>query len=165
LPGDHPLLDFSTNLNPLGPPAWLPEQLMNALGGVQRYPDPTYRQAREAIAEAEGVTPDAVLLTNGGAEAIFLAAALHANLQAVIVQPTFSEYARACRLHGLVVSSLDLEGEGFELDDTQAKRAMALCEVMFLCRPNNPTGTLVPVAAIERLLEAGLEHGSTLVVD
>ncbi len=165
LPGDHPLLDFSTNLNPLGPPAWLAEQLMNALAGVQCYPDPTYREACEAIAEAEDVTPETVLLTNGGAEAIFLAAALHARRRAVIVQPTFSEYARACHQHGLAVSSLDLEGEAFLLDDRQAQRAMAHCDVMFLCRPNNPTGTLVSAAVIERLLAEGVEHGSTLVVD
>jgi threonine-phosphate decarboxylase len=138
---------------------------MYALAGVNRYPDPTYRQAREAIAEAEGVTPDEVLLTNGGAEAIFLAAALHAGHRAVIVQPTFSEYARACRQSGLAVSSLELNGEEFVLDEGEAQRDMAQCEVMFLCRPNNPTATLVPFAAIERLLEAGIEHGSTLVVD
>ncbi len=165
LPEDHPLLDFSTNLNPLGPPSWLPERLMNALAGVERYPDPTYREACAAIAEAEGVAPEAVLLTNGGAEAIFLAAALHAGRRAVIVQPTFSEYARACRQHGLAVSSLDLEGEVFALDDERAQGAMARCDVMFLCRPNNPTGNLVSAAVVERLLAAGLEHGSTLVVD
>lgn len=165
LPGDHPLLDFSTNLNPLGPPAWLAEQLMNVLAGVQRYPDPMYREACQAIAEVEGVAPEAVLLTNGGAEAIFLAAALHARRRAVIVQPTFSEYARACRQHGLAVSSLDLENGSFLLDESKAQRAIVESEVMFLCRPNNPTGILVPGAVIERLLAAGLEHGTTLVVD
>ncbi|WP_372611868.1 threonine-phosphate decarboxylase CobD [Halomonas sp.] len=165
LPRDLPLLDFSANLNPLGSPAWLAEQLMNALAGVERYPDPTYRRACEAIAEAEGVTPEEVLLTNGGAEAIFLASALHARRRAVIVQPTFSEYARACGQYGLSVSSLELGGEGFELDEREAQRAMAHCEVLFLCRPNNPTGTLVPQLVVERLLAVGLKHGSTLVID
>ncbi|PXX99667.1 threonine-phosphate decarboxylase CobD [Halomonas sp. LBP4] len=165
LPADHAVLDFSANINPLGPPAWLPGRLAESLAGVARYPDPEYREARAAIASAEGVTPAQVLPTNGGAEAILLAAALHAGGRAAIVQPTFSEYARACRHHGLPVDALRLAGQHFELDEPAARAALARCDVLFLCRPNNPTGSLIPRGAIERLLAAGLEQGCTLVVD
>ncbi|MFY0990813.1 pyridoxal phosphate-dependent aminotransferase [Halomonas sp. C05BenzN] len=165
LPPDHPVLDFSANINPLGPPAWLPRRLGEALPGAVEYPDPLYREACAAIAESEGIPPDRVLLTNGGVEAVFLAAALHAGGRAAILQPTFSEYARACRHQGLPVDALRLEGKRFELDESAARAALARCDVLFLCRPNNPTGTLIPREALERLLAAGLEQGCTLVVD
>ncbi|SFH86762.1 threonine-phosphate decarboxylase CobD [Modicisalibacter xianhensis] len=164
LPTGQPIRDFSANLNPLGPPAWLDARLPTLWQGIDRYPDPSYRAARQAIAEAEGLDIGQVLLTNGGAEAIFLAAALHAGRRAVIVQPTFAEYARACRHYGLAINELFLASD-FSLDERRAGEAMREANVMFLCRPNNPSGTLVPRTQVARLLEAGRAHGTCLVVD
>ncbi|MCG7599886.1 threonine-phosphate decarboxylase CobD [Halomonas sp. McH1-25] len=164
LPPGREVLDFSANLNPLGPPEWLDEHLPSLWHGIDRYPDPDYYTARCAIAEAQGLDASQVLLTNGGAEAIFLAAALHAGRQAAIVQPTFDEYARACRHYGLAIHSAFLAAD-FSLDERRACEVMREADVMFLCRPNNPSGTLIPRALIERLLEAGRTHGTCLVVD
>ncbi|MEC9483894.1 MAG: threonine-phosphate decarboxylase CobD [Halomonas sp.] len=164
LPPEHEVLDFSANLNPLGPPDWLASLWAELGQGIDRYPDPDYREARHAIAEANRLAPEQVLLTNGGAEAIFLATALHVGRHAVIVQPTFGEYARACRHYGLAISDLFLASD-FSLDERHACEVMREADVMFLCRPNNPSGTLVPKALIARLLEAGREHGTCLVVD
>ncbi|MEQ6887482.1 threonine-phosphate decarboxylase CobD [Halomonas sp. CS7] len=165
LPPEHPLIDFSVNLNPLGPPPWLGDWLAGAAEHLTRYPDPDDDRARRAIAEHEGVSPDRVLVTGGGAEAIYLAAALHRGGRALIVQPTFSEYARACAHYGLRVEALTLSGEAFRLDVDAAERAMADAEVLFLCRPNNPTGTLIPREDIARLLARCDEARTTLVVD
>lgn len=165
LPADHAVTDFSANLNPLGPPAWLDCWLAAASEGLGRYPDPHYGDARRAIAEHEGVTPEQVLLTNGGVEAIFLAAARHAGGRAAIVEPTFTEYARACRHYGLDVERVALSGECFELDEAAMLAALSRCDVLFLCRPNNPTGTLVPFERVEAMLDAAQRHGCRLVVD
>ncbi|WP_458525055.1 threonine-phosphate decarboxylase CobD [Onishia taeanensis] len=165
LPPDHPLIDFSANLNPLGPPAWLGDWLAGAAGRLASYPDPDDAAPARAIAAQQGLAPEQVLVTNGGAEAIYLAAALHAGGRALVVEPTFSEYRLACDHYGLAVESLALRGEAFALDLDEAERAMADAAVLFLCRPNNPTGTLVPSEAIERLLARGVETGTTLVVD
>ncbi|NIC07396.1 threonine-phosphate decarboxylase [Halomonas sp. DX6] len=162
------VLDFSANLNPLGPPPWLAERLMACLSELSVYPDPDYTAAREAIARTEGLAPGQIRLTNGGAEAIFLAAALLAKrgaCRAVVVQPTFCEYERACRHYGIAVQHLGLEGESFELDGSRALDAMREADAVFLCRPNNPTGTLIAFDLIERMLAVGQRHGTTLVVD
>ncbi|QJQ94906.1 MULTISPECIES: threonine-phosphate decarboxylase CobD [Halomonadaceae] len=169
LASDHELIDFSANINPLGPPAWLSQRASATLDGLARYPDPRYVHARQAIADAESVVVDRVLLTNGGAEAIFLAVALHARRsgpgRAVIIQPTFGEYDRACRHYGLEVRTLALEAPHFSLEEASAIGAMQDAGVVLLCRPNNPTGTLIERDLIERMLQAGREHGCTLVVD
>jgi len=170
---DTPLLDASANLNPLGPPAWLAGWLAQRLQGgasaVARYPDPDYREAREAIAAHEGVAPEQVLLTNGGAEAIFLAASLQAREQpgapAAIVGPTFAEYARACSAHGLATRTLSLAPPDFHLDPEALVADLGAARLLLLCRPNNPTGTLVPRAAVGRLLELTAARGCRLVVD
>lgn len=173
LADDMPLLDASANLNPLGPPAWLPGWLAARLQGgaeaLARYPDPDYRDARAAIAAEDGVAPEGVLLTNGGAEAITLAAALHARehpgTPVAIVEPTFAEYARACAAHGLPVIHLGLEPPDFRFDPEAMVDALGEARLIFLCRPNNPTGTLVSRARVERLLELTAERGCRVVVD
>ncbi|PWV70228.1 threonine-phosphate decarboxylase CobD [Halomonas sp. A11-A] len=173
LEDDMPLLDASANLNPLGPPAWLAGWLAKRLQGeaskAARYPDPDYREAREAIAAHERVAPEQVLLTNGGAEAIFLAAALHARERpgapAAIVEPTFAEYARACAAQGLPVRSLRLASPDFHLDVEAISEGLEEARLLFLCRPNNPTATLVPRADVERLLALTAARGCRLVVD
>ncbi|MGR2737778.1 threonine-phosphate decarboxylase CobD [Billgrantia sp. Q4P2] len=165
---DVQVVDFSANLNPLGPPPWLAERLADSLTELSVYPDPDYTAARQAIAGHEGLTPGQVRLTNGGAEAIFLAAALLARRgvrRAVVVQPTFCEYERACHHYGIAVQHLGLEEESFELDESRALDAMGEADAVFLCRPNNPTGTLIERGLIERMLSAGLRRGTTLVVD
>ncbi|MCE8023493.1 threonine-phosphate decarboxylase CobD [Billgrantia aerodenitrificans] len=168
LAGGSEVIDFSANLNPLGPPTWLAERLAASVAELATYPDPDYREACEAIARAEELPAEQVRLTNGGAEAIFLAAALLARQgvsRAAIVQPTFGEYTRACRHYGIAVEHVELAGERFELDEARAAEAMRAAGALFLCRPNNPTGTLIERERIERLLAAAQRHGATLVVD
>lgn len=162
------VIDFSANLNPLGPPVWLAERLAASVAELAHYPDPDYREAREAIAHAEGLGPEQVRLTNGGVEAIYLAAALLARqgvTRAMIVQPTFGEYERACRHYGIAVEHVELAPGSFALDEKRAAEAMRDTGALFLCRPNNPTGTLVERERIECLLVAGQRRGATLVVD
>tara|TARA_R100001039_G_scaffold19001_1_gene11269 strand:- start:28 stop:1119 length:1092 start_codon:yes stop_codon:yes gene_type:complete len=164
LPTDHPFEDVSANLNPLGPPPWLSGWLAERISGLSRYPEPSYHAARQAIAEHEGVAPEQVLLTNGGAEAIFLAAAHHAGQYALIVTPTFGEYARACAAHRLTAAEHALVSPAFNVNSDALQASAAKADVVFLCRPNNPTGTLIPAAEIERLLSC-MPTTATLVVD
>ncbi|WP_163559590.1 threonine-phosphate decarboxylase [Halomonas sp. NO4] len=165
LPADHPLLDFSANLNPLGPPAWVPARLAATSPGLARYPAPDYRSAREAIAREAGVTVEQVLLTNGGAEAIFLVAAAHAGGRALIAQPTFTEYARACRAFGLTIEDYPLAPADFSLDPERLGASLAPGTLLWLCRPNNPTATLVSRDAVERLLTLAAASDCRVVVD
>lgn len=167
-----PVLDASANLNPQGPPAWLHDWLSSRLaepGALACYPDPDYREARVAIAAHEGVAPEQVLLTNGGAEAIFLAAALQARERpgapAAIVEPTFAEYARACAAQGLPAVTLPLTPPDFHFDVETIAAGLGEARLLFLCRPNNPTATLVPRADVERLLALTAARGCRLVVD
>ena len=165
LPADHPLIDFSASINPLGLPDWLPERLTELAGGLVRYPQPDCRTAREAIAREHGVSPKQVLPTNGSAEAIFLTAAAHRDRRALVVQPTFSEYVRACRAYGLPVRDFMLEGPDFCREPAGLADAIEADTLLFVCRPNNPTATLMPRSAVERLLMHAAQRGARVVVD
>jgi threonine-phosphate decarboxylase len=160
------ILDFSANLNPLGPPAWLKEELYRQYERLVCYPDPSYYSSTAYLTEHEGVGEGEVLLTNGGAEAIFLAAKYFEGKKAMILQPTFVEYERACKHYHIETEDIGLmPQDGFALPLDLVLEKLPEKDVLFLCRPNNPTGTVVPEKQIRALLEKGLKTNTYLVVD
>lgn len=163
---DRDLLDFSANLNPLGPPSWLKDALHDQNETITRYPDPSYSKSTLSIANYEGVEQDQVLLTNGGAEAIFLVAKYFENKKAVIVHPTFSEYERACKHYHIDVEDMFYEQESsFDLPISIIVEKLKEKDVIFLCRPNNPTGTVIAEEYLQLLLEEGKKTETYIVVD
>ncbi|PYZ92312.1 threonine-phosphate decarboxylase [Salipaludibacillus keqinensis] len=163
---DEVVVDFSANIHPLGPPVWVKDHLKKSFDLISQYPDPTYWDARTQIAAFEGVTADHVLVTNGGAEAIFLTAKFFEGKRALIIEPTFSEYEQACRHYHLDVDHVYSDAEedfAFPLNKTIEHAAEV--EVVFICRPNNPTGTVVSVSDIRSLLEKTKEKNTYVVVD
>ncbi|WP_173917240.1 threonine-phosphate decarboxylase CobD [Halobacillus sp. Marseille-Q1614] len=156
--------DFSANINPLGPPAWLSARLPQLMEEVEHYPDPSYLEANSSLARQEGVDKEQVLLTNGGAEAIFLTAQLFQGRTALIIDPTFSEYERACQAFDVTVTRLTLD-DRFYFPVDEMVQVLPEVDVVFLCRPNNPTGSVLPINDVEYLLKLGLKTGTTIVVD
>ncbi len=164
-------LDFSQNVNPLGAPDAALEAARHALDlDSGRYPDLTYPELREALAGYLGVSPEMVLPTNGGAEALFLAARLAADSgaknKARIPQPTFSEYATAARTAGLESEHRVARHpeNGFRLDLTVFEDLENVAAV-FLCNPNNPTGEALSHEEVTRIAGIAREAGAALIVD
>lgn len=158
--------DFSANINPLGPPKGIREAIPSLFHHVHTYPDPDYKEATSKLAIHDGLNEEHVLLTNGGAEAIFLVAQQFTGKKALIIEPTFSEYERACEAYGVSISHLYLnEDTSFSLPLDQVLNQMEDVDVIFLCRPNNPTGTVVDIEDIRAILNKGQETQTTIVVD
>ena len=168
---DGGFLDFSANINPLGPPSAALHAAQKALiGDVETYPDGRYPELTAALAGYLGVPEQTVLPTNGGAEALFLAARVAAENRpggrAVVLDPTFSEYAAAARAAGLEPESrvARRREDGFRLDPSVLDDLDGVSAV-FLCNPNNPTGDLTPRREVLALLERVRAAGAVLVVD
>lgn len=162
---DNEILDFSANLNPLGPPVQTESYFRDLLSSLKSYPDPDYRQLTETLAASEGIDHGQVLVTNGGAEAIFLVAQLFKGQKALIVQPAFLEYERACLLNDIQVENVFLQGEEFSFPLDEVLKRMKAVQVVFVCRPNNPTGTVICKNDLLQLFEKGEQYGTTIVID
>jgi threonine-phosphate decarboxylase len=168
-------LDFSANINPLGAPEAALVAGADALyGEAGRYPDLHYTELRAALASYLGVPPDRVLPTNGGAEALFLAARTAAEKpaakKAIVLEPTFSEYAAAARAAGFEVERVVARRPetAFQLDLAVLDDALAGSRgvgLVFLCNPNNPTGDAISRREVLRVAERAREAGAVLVVD
>jgi threonine-phosphate decarboxylase len=162
------LLDFSQNINPLGAPRRALEAARGAIfKEAGRYPDLGYTRLRGALAAYLGVSAESIVPTNGGAEALFLAArAAGTGGKALVLEPTFSEYAAAARASGMEpVRRVSRRREGgFRWDPTSLEDLEGV-SVVFLCNPNNPTGDALGYSEVLEVAVRVKEAGAVLVVD
>jgi len=162
------LLDFSQNINPLGAPRDALRAARLALDEeTGRYPDLEYTGLRGALAAYLGVSAEMVVPTNGGAEALFLAArAAGTSGRALVLEPTFSEYAAAALASGMepVRRVARRSGDGFRWNPTSLEDLEGF-SVVFLCNPNNPTGEALDYGEVLEVAARVKDAGAVLVVD
>ncbi|HEY6873824.1 MAG TPA: threonine-phosphate decarboxylase CobD [Geobacteraceae bacterium] len=161
------ILDFSASINPLGPPPGVRDAVAAAFDRLGHYPDSGCTELTAALARRHGVGQENVCVANGSTELIFLLPRLVAKGRALLVSPTFSEYAVALRQAGW-------ECDRFVLphDDSFPLRLDLLREdlakgyaLLFLCNPGNPTGRLYGREEVAALLALCREAGTLLVLD
>ena len=130
--------NFSSNVYNRVDLSALKAHLCARIDGIGNYPEPEPYTLEACLARHHRLPAEAVCVTNGATEAIYLTAQTFRGTNTAIVQPTFSEYADACRMHGHRVTSLyrlPAESEGYRLPEE--------VRMLWLCNPNNPTGTVV----------------------
>lgn len=136
--------------------------------GLNRYPEPQPARLKTAMAALYGVSPEALVLTRGGDDAIdiLVRAFCRPGKDCVVVcLPTFSAYAHFAHLQGARVIEARLD-ENFDfrperlLDSVKDEPSLKL---VFLCSPNNPTGN--PIAPTDVLRVADALPNSIIVLD
>jgi histidinol-phosphate aminotransferase len=142
------ILDFSSNINPYAPS----DAVRAAVASTRfdRYPDRSCGELRRALADSLRLSPNRLLAGNGVAELIWLTALAHleAGSRVLVLGPTFCEYARAAELMGATLATLQAgEETGFRLEQAHVAERLGSFQpqVVFICNPNNPTGTTLPV--------------------
>jgi histidinol-phosphate aminotransferase len=128
--GPEPRWDFSTNANPLG----ACPSVLNAVraADMTRYPDPHYVALRTALATHHRTDPACIVIGTGVSELILrLVRACPGPV--LVLEPTFSEYARCARTEGWAV--LAASDPAAFLERQQHHQGLG-----FVCWPNNPTG-------------------------
>jgi threonine-phosphate decarboxylase len=139
-------IDFSINLNPLGPPPIIREWWMELLGEIENYPTPAGDGVSHYYEERYGISPDTFVAGNGSTELIYLAPRVLGLKQVIIVMPTYYDYLRASLLAGAKVIPYHLsQGSGFfSLRRDEIMESLKDGDGLWLGNPNNPTGSLFP---------------------
>lgn len=144
-------LDLSRNEGrPVDPE--LLARVATTAGIAHRYPDTT--ELRDAIADLRRVSPDRVLITAGGDDALFrtCAALIAPGTRVVTTTPTFEMVTRYAGLHRPDLVEVTWKGEAFPLGAMTAAGADgAVCIVV---SPNNPTGEVVGASDLRALAAA-----------
>lgn len=144
-------INFSTNIFNGFDHSALFAHLAERLPMVRNYPEPEPLTLENEIAHTHGVEKDNVMATNGATEAIYLIAQLFRSERTSVLQPTFAEYADACRVNGIQISNIT------SLDAI----SIADADLVWVCNPNNPTGEVIDKGEILRLADT---HSQSLFV-
>lgn len=139
--------NFSSNIYSKVDLSGLKAYLCSQLETIASYPEPEPYTLESYLAKQNHLPVGAVCVTNGATEAIYLIAQTFRGTHSAILQPTFSEYADACRMHGHHVTSL------YHFFDGERRLQLPKGVRMFwLCNPNNPTGGVVEKSYLIELI-------------
>jgi histidinol-phosphate aminotransferase len=174
LEGYHsPQLDVAVRLNtnesPYAPPQAFVDAWLAALGAVplNRYPDRTAQELRRELAASIGQPATRVLGANGSNEVLqtLLLTYAGAGRRALVFEPTYALHSHIAHITGTEVAVADRRDD-FTLSPTEAGVVIASerPDVVMVCSPNNPTGTVEPRSTIEAILTAVVDHGPGLLV-
>ncbi len=160
------IIDFSANINPLGPPARILEVLQESLGEIINYPDPECQKLRDTISQFYLVDGSRLIFGNGASELIFILMKVLNPRRVLIPAPTFIEYQFAAQSVGSKVTFFRLPHEdGFSLPVSEVLKKLSQADILFLCNPNNPTGTLWERDKIEEIIATAQKKGTFIVLD
>ena len=152
-PARSELIRLDKNENPYGPSPAAVAAMQEGLGSCNRYPDAA-DALQQQLAGLHKVAPEQVVLGCGSSEVLRMAAQefLSPGKNLVLAVPTFDLLARYARNNGAEVRRVPLTLE--HVHDTKAMLAQcdASTGLVYLCNPNNPTGSVTPRAELEQFL-------------
>ncbi|MGH7725823.1 MAG: histidinol-phosphate transaminase [Candidatus Eiseniibacteriota bacterium] len=162
-----PVARFASNENALGPSPRALEAIARAAVDAHRYPDAGGAALKKSLAEhlGTGLTPAHLALGGGANELIELLVHVFVGPgdEVVVSRPTFVMYGIAVRLLGGRV--IEVPSRGWEHDlDAMLAAIGPKTRLVFVCNPDNPTGTIVRREAFERFL-AGVPPNVVVVSD
>jgi threonine-phosphate decarboxylase len=149
------IIDMSSNVNPLGPPPGLVNFLKENLNVITALPEVDSNLLVLSFADRYGVDPATVLAGNGSTQFIYSIPLALGTKRALIIGPTYADYADACSMQNIHFEYfIAQESQGFKADINLIKKQVKGFDTVFICNPNNPTGTLYSGAEIESLCRA-----------
>lgn len=149
------IIDMSSNLNPLGPPDRIHDLIRKKVNAIHALPEPDGASMAKGFAAFHGIDPERVIPGNGTTFFIYtLPVALKAR-QAMILGPAYSDYRDACTMYGIAYSHcLTTADNGFAPDMEQVSARAGQSDLVFICNPNNPTGTLISKPDLKALVRS-----------
>ncbi|GAA0122469.1 MULTISPECIES: histidinol-phosphate transaminase [Clostridium] len=170
------LLDFSSNINPLGVPKGFIENINEGIEMLQVYPDIKYRKLKDNIinylnkcsyyfgGETNEVklTHENILLGNGASEIIDLAISYFKSI--TIVVPSFVEYEDNSNKHNLKINYSYLKKD-FTYDYEDIVNKLNYSEGLIIGNPNNPNGSIIDKEKFIRVLEFCEENNKIVLID
>lgn len=154
------ILDFSSNINPLGPPDYLRAWISQDIDTLNTYPEPRAESLCNALAASMNLSADKIVAGNGANELIYAITRAACARRMVTVEPTFVEYRRAAMAANLVHMPI-LAKPGSEFPFQELESALQAKDIVFLAHPNNPTGALLDR---DRIAEIIRRHAELLFV-
>lgn len=160
------IIDFSSNINPLGVPKSFLNNIDEALESVIRYPDIEYKRLKKAIIEYHAseakLEEDNIVVGNGAAEIIDLSLSLFKNI--LISVPAFVEYEKTARKWGKNIEFSYLK-EDMDYDYEDIIKKIDGADAVILGNPNNPNGNLIHKEKFYKILDKCERENKIVIID
>lgn len=149
------IVDFSANINPLGPPEWLRRTVSREISRLVHYPDPDCFDLITAAAEYLQLDAERIIAANGTTELLYALPRIMGCGRAVIPVPSYIDYQKVMEMQGMESVLFPLNAEdGFRLDSRALSQIIRDGDSVILATPNNPTGVVVEAETIIDLADA-----------
>ena len=158
------VLDYSSNINPLGVPSSFKKAVVENFESLEKYPDIDYIELRTSIGDYNNCHIDNVVVGNGATEVLFLYMKAVKAKKVLIIAPTFAEYERAARAAGRDVKFFPLSKD-FSLNENMLLEFITDEDVVVMCNPNNPTGKFQNLEKIKKIADFLERKNKKLFID
>lgn len=164
--GIKDIIKLASNENPLGTAPSVKNAVREAAEKAWLYPDSNCFTLKNRLALKHGLSPENFFIGNGSDEVIKLFAEtfISPGDEVVIPQPTFSVYESASRLVGATVIRVKADDGYRNALDKMVAAVTPRTKAVFVCNPNNPTGTMITRHEMERFMQS-LPENVLVVVD
>lgn len=152
------IIDFSSNINPLGLQSWIKGILQRSSLSLNEYPDIEYREVRELIANYYRLKIENLTLVNGISEALFVLPKIYKQKKAILLSPSFNEYKRGLRNFKIEqLNTLKISCIYQSIKESLSKED----GIVYINNPQNPTGKLY---SNEKILNLCSQYKNSLFV-
>ena len=162
---DHKIIDFSSNISPIGIPLSVKKILKKNIDNIKNYPDFSSSSVISSLKKYTQYEKSNILVGNGAIEIIynFCFAFLSKKTKVLIPVPTFQEYETAAKLNNCVISYFKTMNLSENLDSFISQIPKNGC--IFICNPNNPTGKLLPKNQLYEIIKKAKKLSTFVFVD
>ena len=150
------------NENPYGPSASARQAVIDSLATAWQYPMGAEQPLKQLIAAREGLAPENVMIADGSGEILRIAGLLYGQNggEVVAARPTFTFLQDYARQLGGTVTEVPLDAE---MRHDLAAAVTPRTRLLYICNPNNPTGTLIPGPEVRPFVQAMAKRTTVLV--
>ncbi len=160
------IIDFSSNINPLGIPESVKSALHNAVEKSICYPDPLCRKLNFKLSEHYNLPGEYFAIGNGAADIIFKIAQVIKPKNALLLAPTFSEYSLSLKTVNCNIQYYKLTEESdFQIQKDYLNFLTPETDIVYICNPNNPTGNLTEKDFLIEIIRKCRENKIFAVLD
>ena len=161
------IIDFSGNINPLGFPENLKNELSKNIDIISIYPDKTYTKLKKSISIYTNSNIENIIVGNGSTELISTFVKTIQPKKTIIIAPVYSEYEKEVSICKSEIKYFELkEKNNFEIDlDKLLFEITNKIDMIIICNPNNPTGAIMTSKQIEILATHCKKTNTFIMID
>ncbi len=161
------IINFSSNVNPMGMPESVREEIIKNIDILESYPDRENNSLKASLSAYTNVEEEFIAVGNGASEVTKSFISAIAPKKSLILGPTYSEYEKELFAAGSEIDYFELkEKDNFIIDlEELGEYLKSEYDLFIICNPNNPTSTFIDAKVLEEITMLCQKYSTYVLVD